>query len=331
MKKQLGQYYTTYIHKILNNIILPNDISVIIEPFAGKGNIVEFIGSKYQWETYDIDVKYKGVIHRNTLLDPPDYHNKYVITNPPYLSKNHSSDKTLFEKYNVDDLYKIFMYQLIENPPTGGIVILPLNFLSSYRKTDTELRTKFINTFNIDVLNVWENDMFKDTSCIIFMMQFSYPKTHNNYKCTFLPMKRVMEGTFTQENYMSVGGEINYLINNSFKNNDLQITRKKNNFKLNIYVHCIDTGKMEGRIKYIYNDKDISYSSRCETNLYSNKEIKNQKELVEILNQKLNYYRFKTNSMFLSSFYNIKEYPRKRMSFSMACKFARYVILLNHS
>ena len=40
-------------------------------------------------------------------------------------------------------------------------------------------------------------------------------------------MKRVMEGTFTQENYMSVGGEINYLINNSFKNNDLQITKKE--------------------------------------------------------------------------------------------------------
>ena len=34
---------------------------------------------------------------------------------------------------------------------------------------------------------------------------------------------------------------------------------------------------MEGRIKYIYNDKDISYSSRCETNLYSNKKVKNQK------------------------------------------------------
>ena len=94
MKKQLGQYYTTYIHKILNNIILPNNISIILEPFAGKGNIIEFIGSKYQWETYDIDVKYKGVIHKNTLLDPPNYHNKYVITNPPYLSKNHSSDKS---------------------------------------------------------------------------------------------------------------------------------------------------------------------------------------------------------------------------------------------
>ena len=76
---------------------------------------------------------------------------------------------------------------------------------------------------------------------------------------------------------MSVGGEINYLINNSFKNNDLQITRKKNNFKLNIYVHCIDTGKMDGRIRYIYNDKDISYNSRCETNLYSNKEVKIKK------------------------------------------------------
>ena len=44
---------------------------------------------------------------------------------------------------------------------------------------------------------------------------------------------------------------------------------------------------------------------------------------------RINFYRIKTNSMFLSSFYNIKEYPRKRMSFSMACKFARYIILLN--
>ena len=35
------------------------------------------------------------------MLYPPNYHEKWVITNPPYLAKNKAKDKTLFNQYSV--------------------------------------------------------------------------------------------------------------------------------------------------------------------------------------------------------------------------------------
>ena len=79
-KKKLGQFYTTNYNYILKNITIPDDIKDIIEPFAGNGDLLNFIDkSKYNIQCYDIDPKQDYIIKRDTLLDPPDFNNKYVI------------------------------------------------------------------------------------------------------------------------------------------------------------------------------------------------------------------------------------------------------------
>jgi len=42
-KKNLGQFYTTNYKQILQNMYIPDNVSNIIEPFAGNGDLLNFI------------------------------------------------------------------------------------------------------------------------------------------------------------------------------------------------------------------------------------------------------------------------------------------------
>ena len=149
-KKQLGQFYTTNYDYILSNMKIPDNIENIIEPFVGNGDLLKFIkDKKYHIEKYDIDPKDTTTEQRDTLTFPPDYTNKFILTNPPYLARNKNKNKDLYDLYKCNDLYKCFIINIITNSCKGGIIILPLNFLSSIRKSDIELRKNFLqNTGN---------------------------------------------------------------------------------------------------------------------------------------------------------------------------------------
>ena len=109
-KKKLGQYYTTNYEYILQEMYIPTDTHIIIEPFAGNGDLLNFIKdedkNKYKFECYDIDPKKDFIIKRDTITNPPIFTNKFLLSNPPYLARNKSKDKVVFDKYDVNDLYK---------------------------------------------------------------------------------------------------------------------------------------------------------------------------------------------------------------------------------
>jgi site-specific DNA-adenine methylase len=100
-KKTRGQFYTTNYQYILQNMSIPDDIDCIIEPFAGTGELLNFLkkekDDKYLVECYDIEPKQEGVVKQDTLLHSPSYENKFVLTNPPYLARNKCKDKTYFD------------------------------------------------------------------------------------------------------------------------------------------------------------------------------------------------------------------------------------------
>jgi len=84
-KQKYAQYYSTNIKELLNNCIELfikdyNPNIPIIEPCCGKGHIIEYLklkGLKY-FELYDIEPKYENTIEQDTIINPPDYNNKYV-------------------------------------------------------------------------------------------------------------------------------------------------------------------------------------------------------------------------------------------------------------
>ena len=83
-KKKLGQFFTTNYKYILQNLNIPDDIENIIEPFTGNGDLLNFISNDKNIECYDIEPKKDFIIKRDTILNPPDYKGKFILTNPPY-------------------------------------------------------------------------------------------------------------------------------------------------------------------------------------------------------------------------------------------------------
>ena len=77
----------------------PTHARCVIEPFAGQGDLLQWLDQLNCWtgpiESYDIDPKKDGIIKRDTLLNPPNYENACIITNPysKYFTDKHAEIK----------------------------------------------------------------------------------------------------------------------------------------------------------------------------------------------------------------------------------------------
>ncbi len=230
-KSSLGQFYTTNYEYILTGFSQPPSEIRIIEPFVGNGDLLKFISNRntFTIESYDIDPKHDWVIERDTILNPPDYTNKYVITNPPYLARNKSNDKTAYDKYDANDLYKCFLLALIAGNACGGILIIPVNFISSIRASDISLRKRFLEKYDITRINIFEEQVFNDTSYSVCSFQFVRRPTNQGgmvidrnlhlspaeikpIPCYVFPGEKLLENIYlTDANNYTIGGEIYYI------------------------------------------------------------------------------------------------------------------------
>ncbi len=337
-KQKLGQFYTTNYEYILQDLKIPRKIKNIIEPFAGNGDLLKFLGDKeYNIECYDIDPKKDFIKKQDTLINPPSFKNKFLITNPPYLGRNKSQDKTLFDKYDVNDLYKCLIKELLTNKCVGGILIIPLNFWSSIRVADIELRKSFLEKYSIILLNIFEERVFEDTSYTICSFQFELKKNDddiNNLKINIYPSKIKINTELNENNNYIIGGDI---YNLKLKN-DYGVTRltKKNKSKsnTNILVKCIDDNSNNKIGLSIVSDKDIyidntpNLSSRTYATLIIEPSIdkEKQKELVNKFNNYLNKERDKYNSLFLTNYRESKDIARKRISFDLVYSITKYIL-----
>lgn len=375
-KKQLGQYFTTnynYIFSKFNFIEKIDNAIEIIEPFAGKCDLFKFLQENYSissndWtlKAFDIDItnnKTDFVIEENDSLEnPPKYTDNFVLTNPPYLSLNKSKDKLniVYKKYNQDDLYKCFIESLIDLKPTGGAIIIPANFLSSVRKKDIGLRLRFFKMFQIDIINIFEEQVFNDTKYFVCAIQFFKNKefiddsknTHINifknkklYKDFIFDMNKL-----NKKNNAMIGGQIydtdiftldtNIYINRLTKKN-------KNDFKsTRIYVKCLDDNEdKQISMKYLEEDEDLyidetdNLSARSfmtliiyknENNTIISLDETNQKILINEFNKLMKEYRQKYNSLFLTNFRESSDIARKRISFSLVYNLCNYIIQNNN-
>lgn len=324
-KQTLGQFYTTNYKYILLNLFIPINIKKIIEPFCGNGDLLNFFDkNKYTVECYDIEPKHKYIIKQDTIKTPPKYLNAFVITNPPYLSRNKSENKEMFDKNNVNDLYKCHIKDLLTNNSIGGIIIIPLNFFCSIRIMDIELRKKFLNIYIIKQLNIFEEQVFVDTTYTVCSFQYEYkPNTNREIPIMIYPSKNKLSFLLNKENNYTIGGEI-YNIED---NKDYKITRLLENEipNTNLVLKAIDDNE-NSKIKLEYVSDDKIYYSKISSRTYAtltiipkiNDEI--QKKIATAFNEYLNDKREKYNSLFLTNYRESKKIARKRISFALAYK-----------
>lgn len=327
-KHELGQFMTTKCDYILQGMTIPKDVK-IIEPFAGKGHLVEW--AQLEIEQYDIESTKPNIIARDTLLNPPDYSGKFILTNPPYLAKNKTSNNEIFNKYGVDDLYKCFIKEICSCMPIGGIIIIPLNFWCSIRKSDIELRALFLMKYNVKLINVFEEDVFDDTSTTVCSIQFELGTSAPIINMVIYPKKTLLEAKFDKINYL-IGGHI-YNLKTSGKYKITRLTSKnlsKNNTK--IIAKCIDDNAQNKIKLYLsdepYVDNTTNFSCRTYASLVIEPAIneKRQEYVVCYFNAVLEEWRRNYNSLFLTNYRESNGIARKRISFELVYLLIEFIL-----
>ena len=347
-KKKYGQFYTTNCDYILKGIEIPVGTK-LIEPFVGQGDLVRW-SSRDEWEVYDIDPKCKAET-RDTLLNPPSYEGKFVITNPPFLARNKSKDKKIFDKYKVRDLYKASIKSFVEGGVDGGILIIPFNFFCD---TDSKIRSLFFENYSISKVRVFEESVFDDTDVNVCSFKFEKKKFSGKIEFTFLPEDVSFTYELKEEHgYKIAGEEFSNLESSEYRWGRLL---KGQTPSTSLYLRAIDTGSEDGKIemlvgscekrkselekkildeintKYRGTIKDISIeiddyfydtteksSERSFATITCNKKIEDEHLVAKMFNEELNSLREKYRSVFLTNFRNsTKSYARKRISFDQA-------------
>jgi hypothetical protein len=372
-KKQFGQFFTTNYNYIFTEFDFINKIKtnecVIVEPFAGQCDLIKYLYNflrqeNINLELFDIETDKNDlslIVEKNdSLINPPNYNDKFVLTNPPYLACNKSKDKIIYEKYKQDDLYKCFLESILESDILGGAIIIPLNFLSSVRKNDIDLRLRFFKKFKIDIINIFEEQVFDDTKYSVCSIQFfridykdnTLSHDHDNTIINIFKDKKKQKSfnfdtsSLNINNFGMIGGSI-YDTNLYKIDKDIYISRltSKNKQDLNItriYVKCIDDNSLS-RIcmKYLEQDEDLyidntkNLSARSFMTLIISIKKNNttrsidenfQRLLVKEFNEFLDNNRKKYNSLFLTNFRESSDIARKRISFSLVYNITNYLI-----
>jgi len=308
---------------------IPDDINEIIESFCGNGDLLKFLDKEYILECYDIEPKHSYIIKRDTLKNPPNYDGKFILTNPPYIARNKNEDKEIYDLYKTNDLYKCFILSFINSNCKGVIIIIPINFLCSYRTNDIKLRKQFLQKFQIKLINIFEEKVFDDTSTSVCVIQFDLKKGVDEIiKIDIYPSKKSIEITLDERNNYTIGGEI-LQIKSSKKYKIERATKYSKEGLTNILLKTIDDKNELGALivgdneRIIDNTENLSMRSYASLIITPIIDIDIQKIIVDNFNEYLKINREKYNSLFLT---NYRENKRKRISFELAFKIFGYLL-----
>ena len=339
-KKQLGQFYTTRCNYILDGLPLPFQCSErVIEPFAGTGDLLDWLKKNapaLPIEAYDIDPKRDDIVKRDTLMHPPNYCNAFVITNPPYLARNKCQDKTIFDKYDTNDLYKCFMQSVAGC--AAGIFIIPAGFFLSPRDIDTRCRNQFLTNYRLLQVRYFEEAVFEDTHTTVVAFSFERSPvqlTEQTVEWVSQPSGERKSFHMHSENGWIIGGDIYSLP----VNQHVKIFRHVEGHTLNegeqlteMTLCALDSGTENGRIcleykpGYVYPAKDCSrsYATLCIQGATLNPV--QQKRICNQFNELIEKKRQETWSLFLPQYRESKEYARKRIPFDLAYRVVQHLM-----
>jgi hypothetical protein len=333
-KKALGQFYTTRVGYILDGFDRPPPGTRIVEPFAGAGDLIDWLGTEagYAVHAFDIDPKRPEVLQRDTLADPPCYADAWVLTNPPYLARNKSGPKDIYDQYETNDLYKCFIRSLVHQGCLGGILIIPAGFFFSSRDVDARVRDEFLRMFRLTRVRYFEETVFDDTATTVVAVAFQQsPDRLSDQDVPWELFPGRVKKTFPMEarHKWIVGGAIHDLpgpagvsVRRHVEGQELRPGETQTFMTLN----ALDSGRQKGRIALEYR-KDYVYPakecSRTWATLRITGRVLSEREQIEVcrrFNEFLEARRSDTWSLFLPQFRESKEYARKRIPFELAYK-----------
>ena len=271
------------VDELFNGCIRPPKGCIVIEPFVGDGEVLKWIGTDNIVIPYDSDPKFPKVIRRNALVEKPKYYGTYVITRPPQLRKDDSPDKTIFEQFGTDNLYKCFIKCLIAEQPTGGIIVLPLRFLSGTRDSEIKRRQELFNIFKPLRFNV-----FTYTTVVINFAKRPYSEPFISDIWNFYFQHN------TEPYSVLVSKTINKLQSRPYEKPKKSIdctyikAAPKGYYKTNLDIQVLDTPTRKMGL-YYFEDKDLNEEARFAVRGFISKRL--QRKLCDTINGWLNVTR----------------------------------------
>ena len=199
------------------------------------------------------------------------------------------------------------------------------------------MRKKFISKYNIITLNIFEEQVFEDTTYTICSFQFEKKEQEKEIKVYIYPSNINFNIKLNKNNNYTIGGDIYNLVQNDKYKIDraTKLYDNKDNFT-NILVKCIDdniNNKIGLKIvddkirdKYIDNTPKLSARSYAILVIKPKITIIQQEKLVELFNNFLNEKRDNCNSLFLSNYRESKDIARKRISFTLVYEICNYLL-----
>lgn len=322
--KHYSEKFNVLLFDLIDNFDYTKEV---IDPFAGRGDLLFTLDRFNSVKMYDINPDNDLVIKRDTLLKPLDFNDKYIITNPPYLARNKSQNKEIYDKYCVDDLYKASILSIINGNALGGCLIVPINFLTD--ENTENIRKEFFSKYHINNLNIFKKQMFEYTKYNTISFNFILGEQTQPIKTIIFSNNNI------QEELIELKKEYGYRLYGEFYNtlpkestvNRYYPLKKEFSVISNIYVHCIDGIKENSKIRAEYVDEipvlkqsDRNTFLACFDKKYTKEE---QLNIINEFNNFININREKYNNLL---FTNFRENNRKRISFDLAYKILQKVI-----
>ena len=320
-KQKNGAFFTKNAIDLLSGFEHLVKDKCIIDPFSGQSDLIKWALSNGAngYEAYDIEPSCPSTTQNDSLLNPPDYTDKFLVTNPPYLSKNKSKgDKKVFEKWGMDDLYKCHLASLYPNC-NEGIIILPSNFLSESRPS---ARKAFFRNYTIGKAKYYTYSVFPEVTTGIVV--FNFYKDNNPIKKFDIEIHK-SESDIIDTN-ISLSPKYNYLYGDEFfsyikDEKPLKIikhdTSNKNKPNTKIVIGLLTNGKYCLGAHINNNEPLIVPEKTFTTYQVSIKGLKisyqQQVHIVDLYNKKLKLYMKKYHSLFLANYMGANQKIKSRL------------------
>lgn len=271
---------------ILQFIVRQNP-SVILDPFAGNGDMLKAVASLVPSDQrgYDIDPTF-GWPRNDSLTSIPHHDNCLILTNPPYLAKHSAKRKRVHDSvcqhFDVaDDLYKVALLRCIE-AAAHVVAIVPETFLNS----------EFPKTHCDSITVVLENP-FTDTECPVCVLCMSRTRTLHDSTAIYVG-----------ETYVSPWHEL--AARRAVPTNSVPIIF--NHVSGRLALRAVDGVRPSDRIRFVHASEfhytsDIKHSSRLMTRI----EIPSMPDaamplLIKAANTRLEQFRSESHDVLLSPF-----------------------------
>ena len=305
-KQRKGQYFTTKASDLLAGLEKKVWKSVVCEPFAGGGDLVEWCynNAAVGVKAYDIDPQNDTVVLNDSILDPWYDGCDMIVTNPPYLSRNKNKDKRPYEQWGQSDLYKCHLASIVASDIEQGILILPSNFIS---ESNSKIRDLFFSRFKLNFVKYYRYPVFDDATTGICVIHFSRwtPQAHMVVVIeTHYPDRAVSKDFLLKNEYGWLPGLefFEYI----FADPDpLNVEILRDGAGTNIVISLLTYGKLP--LGAHYNDAEPIYA---EPKVFTTYQVKlpidisedDQRRVVSMFNNKLNRYQEKYESLFLANY-----------------------------